>query len=174
MTTNNTFSLAQVISICVKVAPSATLADVINAINAETACDKTRESQTATRKEPQTTPSAPVNNNPAPAPASKPTKKQPTKKQLADAYAKIQAYAKHNGVENYRIEDNNEGNCHGADEYWLTRDARCSDRKWAAISLSLRNAIETLNGGRLNNACSFYIPTASYRAAERAYKKVAK
>lgn len=170
--TQSTFTLAQVISIAQKVAPNATIAELMNAINAETACNNAPQSETAKVDEPQT-PKEESREIVKPAyNENKP--KKPTKKQLADAYAKIQAYKEHNGVENYRIEDDSIDNCHTG-EYWLFRSSDISDRKWGAISLSLRKAIETLGGNSLyDGKGGFAIPTKAYRSAYRAYKKAAK
>lgn len=174
--TQSTFTLAQVISIAQKVAPNATIAELMNAINAETACNNAPQSETPKVDEPQT---PKEESRESVQPARKENKpKKPSQAELASAYAKIQAYAMHNGVENFTIEDDGYAYFDEEDNgvevpsttYDLWRCDRTSDRKWGAICLSLRKSIETL-GGEFSGEHHIYVPAASYEAALRAYKK---
>ena len=162
--TQQSFTLAQVINICVKVAPNATITDVLNAINAETAQGNAPQSETRETAPTASTATEPSHTNNT-APAKKQPKKKATKAELASAYTKLWAYALHNGQQQLFFEEGDaEIDVHFAPEL--------SERKRNAISLSLRKAIETLGGQFLG--VRFVIPSKSYYAAQRARKAAAK
>lgn len=174
--TQQSFTLTQVINICVKVAPNATIAEVLNAINAETACDNAPQSQTR-----ETAPTAPTaENDPNLAPAivepernDAPQPKKPTKAELAAAYNRIQAYATHNGKGQLNIEKDMDEETESYTRLIVSPCASVSERKWNAISLSIRKAIETLGGYRMSDGM-LAINASAWAKAKKAAKKAAK
>lgn len=173
------FSYAEVINIICRIAPNATARDIRNAIEAETQTARDNAPQSETR---ETAPTPSTATNPSPAnKKTAPAKKQPKKKaDLAGAYAKIQAYATYNGKKQIDIYEeafsNTEtGECDAF--VVLTRAEGVSDRKWNAISLSLRKAIEALSGERDElGDISFDadVWAKAMKAAQKSAKKAAK
>lgn len=100
-------------------------------------------------------------------------RKNATSEDLALAYAKIQAYATYNGVKQLNIYEDVSPTDPDCEYAWIERVDGVSDRKWNAIGLSLRSAMNMLGGEHwLNdNGRQIVIPIKAYRAAKRAFKK---
>lgn len=166
--TQQSFTLAQVINICVKVAPSATITDVLNAINAETARDNVPQSETV-----ETPPTAPVETDKTPSPANKETAqepvnnktapKKPTDEQLADAYKKLQAYKEYKGKTQMTLTKEKK-------TYILARVEDVSDHKWRSMTLAMRKEFAPCGWVLNKETGNIEIPCSTYNRAKRLCK----